>query len=135
MRNRKVAYDNTHNRLPLCYRCATGNESAMAKHNGPKLHYIAEWAEKRGVTRAAMARALGVEKSTVGRWFDGSLPLEKYVVMIADILEVDEPNALFRHPDNDWLARLLRRTPEKDKDATRKAIEAFLELKTGTHDS
>lgn len=73
-----------------------------------RFHYIPEWARHRNVKQADIARGLQVDKSTVSRWFDGTLPAEDHLIALAGFLEADEPAALFRHPDDDWLARFFR---------------------------
>jgi transcriptional regulator with XRE-family HTH domain len=71
-------------------------------------HYIAEWAEKRAMTQADLVRALGADKSTVSRWFDGVIPSSQYLEALAGYLGAEDVPALFRHPDDDWMLRLLR---------------------------
>lgn len=73
-----------------------------------RLHYIVEWAEHRGMKQADVARELGVDKSTASRWWAGSIPAERHLILLAVLLQVDEVAALFRHPGNDWLARFLQ---------------------------
>jgi transcriptional regulator with XRE-family HTH domain len=83
-----------------------------------RFHYIVEWAEHRRLTQADIMRALGVDKSTVSRWFSGSIPSEMYLIPLTALLtgDGDEPAALFRHPDDDWMARLLRgRTADEER--------------------
>lgn len=35
----------------------------------PRIHYLAEWAEKRGLIQADFAKETGADKGTVSRWF------------------------------------------------------------------
>lgn len=87
-----------------------------------RLHYIVEWAERRQLTQADISRELGVDKSSVSRWFAGKIPAEKHLVALAALLIVDVAD-LFRDPDEDWLARFFR-----DRDAAERArIKATLE--------
>ena len=88
-----------------------------------RLHYIPEWAESRRITQAEIARELGVDKSAVSRWFKGSLPLEKHVVAVAELLSV-EPNDLFRHPDDDWMARFLQGRTREEQERIKATLEA-----------
>jgi transcriptional regulator with XRE-family HTH domain len=95
-------------------------------------HYIAEWAERRAKKQADIVRALGADKGTVSRWFDGVIPTPDYLDQLAGFLQVDEITALFRHPDDDWLARLLRERPE-ERDRIRAIVEAAVgPVRTGT---
>lgn len=71
-------------------------------------HYIGEWAKKRGVKKADIARAVGADKSLVTRWINESIiPGEAYLEALAAYLEAGEVAALFRHPDEDWMKRLF----------------------------
>jgi hypothetical protein len=88
----------------------------------PRLHYIPEWAELRGVSQADIGRELDVEKSSVSRWFAGRVPVDKHLRALAALLKI-EPAALFRHPDDDWLISVLEgRDPEE-----RRRIKATIE--------
>jgi transcriptional regulator with XRE-family HTH domain len=83
--------------------------------SAPRIHYILEWAHHRKVKQADISRALDVEKSTVSRWFAGSIPVEEHLIRLAAFLQADEPAALFRHPDDDWLARFFRQRAGIDR--------------------
>src|SRR5580765_299335 len=88
-----------------------GRPTRIHKNATPhRFHYIVEWAERRNLTQADISRSLGVDKSTVSRWFSGAIPSEMYLIPLTALLtgDDDEPAALFRHPDDDWLARLVR---------------------------
>ena len=89
-----------------------------------RFHYIPEWAKHRHLRQCDIARALNVDKSTVSRWFDGSLPVEAHLIALTGVFGADEPAALFRHPDDDWIARFFRGLSE----AARKRARAALEL-------
>lgn len=42
--------------------------------------------------------------------------MDAHLIALAGFLEAGEPAALFRHPDDDWIARLFRnRTAEQRK--------------------
>ena len=87
------------------------------------LHYIPQWADHRDVTRAQIARDLGVQKSTVTRWFKGTMPRDDHLRILADYLECPEVKSLFRHPNDDWFAREFRRLSEKKKQELKLIIE------------
>lgn len=89
-----------------------------------RLHYIIEWAELRGRKQADIVRALGVDKSTVSRWFDGTIPSETHLIALAAYFEIEDPRALFRHPDDDWLARFFRERSRDETSRMRAMLEA-----------
>jgi transcriptional regulator with XRE-family HTH domain len=94
-------------------------------------HYIAEWAERYGVKKAEIARKTGADKSLVSKWFNDSvLPGEKYLDMLAEIFDT-ERDSLFRHPDEDWLAKFFRDRQAADAATARRILEAAFP-KTGT---
>lgn len=103
-----------------------------ASKTPPRIHYIAEWAEKYGVSQADIVRATGSDKGTVSRWFSGRLPEQKSLMALAQILPVKEPNDLFHHPEDNWLNRRLRAAAEEDRKKLEGAVELFLPGKTGT---
>ena len=70
-------------------------------------HFIAEWAEKRGLTQADMAHELDTDKSNVSRWFSGTSPGVKSQAKLAALFHC-EPDDLFRHPDEDWIKRFFQ---------------------------
>lgn len=91
-----------------------------------RLHFIPEWAEKRGLSQADIVRELGgdVNKSTVSRWFAGSIPQEKHIVPLAELLAMDDPVSLFRHPDDDWMARFLNGRTEEEVERIKATLAA-----------
>lgn len=97
-----------------------------------RLHYIAEWAAKRGMRQADIVRQTGVDKSTVSRWFKGTLPSEEHLLMLKELFTLDEVASLFRDPDDDWLARLFRNRSEEERERILKVIEISFPPRTGT---
>jgi hypothetical protein len=87
-------------------------------------HFIPEWAEKRNMTQADLVRETGVDKGTVSRWFSGNMPRDKHLDALVVCLDVEEREALFRHPDDDWMARFLRGRPEDEKRRIRAVLLA-----------
>lgn len=83
--------------------------------SGAKFHYIPEWAEKRDLKQAEVARELDVDKGTVSRWFKGNIPTEKHLLALAGLFSCTVPD-LFRHPDDDWLSRFLRGRSEEERE-------------------
>lgn len=107
----------------------------VQKIHGDKLshrrHYIVEWAERRQKQQVDIVEGLTlagfkVDKSTVSRWFDGTVPREHHLIALAEFLHAGDPpdpEALFRHPDEDWLLRLFRQQSED----TRRTIIGLME--------
>lgn len=82
-------------------------------HRGKEVHrahYIPEWAEKRGLRQKDFVKELGISKSMASRWFkEGVFPERENLERIAHLLQLDDPGMLLRHPDDDWMAALLKR--------------------------
>ncbi len=77
-------------------------------------HFIKEWAAKRRLSQADLARELDADKSIVSRWFAGATPGVEWQAKLAALFSV-EPDSLFRHPDDDWLhALFLKRKALKE---------------------
>lgn len=99
----------------------------MARKPAPplpfRLHYIREWAAKRGMRQADIVRELDIDKSNVSRWFKGHLPAEENILRLAALFQCEEPAELFRHPDQDWMFRLLRGRSIEEQDRIRATIE------------
>jgi hypothetical protein len=98
-------------------------------YKGKPIHYIPEWAEHRNVKQADIVKNVGVDKSTVHHWFvDRTLPREHHLVALAGYLFGEDyepdPAALFRHPDDDWMFRLLQGRSKEEHDRIRATIEA-----------
>ncbi len=86
-------------------------------------HYIPEWAKKRHLTQAKLASELGADKSVVSRWFKGTSPGSEWQHKLAVLFKC-EPEALFRHPDDDWFRRLFERHSEEEIERIKALIEA-----------
>lgn len=90
-----------------------------------RTHFIKEWAEKRGLKQADVAKELDVERSTVQRWFSGALPSKAdHLERLTALFSLEEPSGLFRHPDDDWIYRLLSGRDEAEKNRVRQIIDA-----------
>lgn len=95
-------------------------------------HFIKEWAEKRGYKdQASFAAALGIDKSLVSRWYDGSSPAEGSQEMLALFFEC-EREALFRHPDDDWIARFLKGRDKDEIQRIKDTLERAFPRRNGT---
>jgi transcriptional regulator with XRE-family HTH domain len=84
-----------------------------------RIHYIVEWAEKRQLTQADIVREIGADKSLVSRWFSGTNPGKEWRPRLEALFNADE-GGLYRHPDDDWLAKFFKDKSDEDK---RKAVE------------
>ena len=108
-----------------CYELAM---SKPADDSSKRRHFIAEWAELRGKRQSDIVRDLGIEKSTVYRWFaEGVIPSEKHLLPLAEYLAVEEPVILFRHPDDDWLARMFRDKTDEQREKAIAMLKFFFE--------
>lgn len=94
-------------------------------------HYIAEWAEARNLNQADLARELGADKSVVSRWFNGTTPGIEWQEKLAALFNC-EPEALFRHPDDDWLAKFFRDRSRTEIEKMKQMLELAFPKKTGT---
>lgn len=105
-----------------------GRPARIHKSKQPqRFHYIPEWAKHRHLKQADIARGLDVDKSTVSRWFEGAIPVEKHLTALTGFLEAEEPAALFRHPQDDWLARFFRGRSEAQRQRVINILKASLE--------
>jgi transcriptional regulator with XRE-family HTH domain len=91
-----------------------------------KRHFIPEWTERRHLKQADIVRELDVDKGVVSRWFSGVIPSDKYLEPLAGLLETSV-TGLFRHPDDDWIAKMFRDRTEEQKEGAIKMLKAFFE--------
>ncbi len=89
-----------------------------------RIHFIPEWAERRGVSQADIVRAVGADKGLVSRWFKGVIPTERYLIPLAAYLQAEEPSHLFRHPQEDWLSRLFAQRTDDERQRMIQTLEA-----------
>lgn len=94
-------------------------------------HYIPEWAEARDLTQADLSRELGADKSVVSRWYGGSTPSEDWQEKLAALFQC-APEALFRHPDDDWLSRFFAGRTQDEIDRAKQLLETAFPRRTGT---
>lgn len=105
-----------------------GGMSNPADQSSKRRHFIAEWAELRGKRQTDIVRDLGIEKSTVYRWFaEAVIPSEKHLVPLADYLAVKEPVRLFEHPDDDRLLQMFRSKTDEQREKAIAMLELFFE--------
>ena len=99
-----------------------------------KLHYIPEWAERRQMRQVDVVEALQglVDKSTVSRWFAGKMAQADHLEALRELFSLDAVADLFRHPDEDWLAKFFRERSEDERYRIRQVLEAaFPKAKAG----
>jgi transcriptional regulator with XRE-family HTH domain len=85
-------------------------------------HYIVEWAEHFHLRKADVAREVGADKGLVGRWWKGTMPGPDYQEKLAALFHT-EPEALFRHPDEDWIAKFFKDKSEGDFRRARELLD------------
>lgn len=99
-----------------------------------RVHYIVEWAEKRGLKQVDIVREIGADKGLVSRWFKGTVPKPEYLEQLRQLFQAEDISSIFRHPDDDWIARMFRDKTEKQKeDAIQMLKMWFNNQKTGTN--
>lgn len=85
-----------------------------------KRQYIGEWMEAQDppVVAADLWRATGIDKSTISRWVNNpsQIPHDDNLRTLAAFFNLDDPESLMRHPDDDWLTRKFREIAD-DADA------------------
>lgn len=107
--------------------------SIHAGKTPPRIHYIAEWAEKRNLSQADVTRAIGADKSSVSRWFAGKLPEQPYIMKLTAVLQLEEPNDMFRHPDDNWFKRMFKDRNEQEIKTSKDLVAVHLGVKDGTN--
>ncbi|UQS95268.1 C repressor [Pseudanabaena phage Pam5] len=97
--------------------------TSIHKGRQPKRpHYVREWAEQRGMRAVDLAIELDVDKSVVSRWFSGSTPSEESQAKLAAFFGC-EPESLFRHPDDDWLAKFFKDRERDEVERIKSTLE------------
>lgn len=115
--------------------------SVTATKQPRRPHYIEEWANRRNMNQADLARELNADKSVVSRWYAGGSPGKDYQDRLAALFGVDR-DELFRHPEDNWLKRffqkrknllnLLRTKNDEELSRIEQMIELSFPKKTGT---
>lgn len=77
-----------------------------------------------------MAAELDADKSVVSRWYGGTTPGEEWQKRLAALFDC-EPESLFRHPDDDWLARFLKGRDREEIERIKKTLESAFPRKAG----
>jgi len=101
--------------------------------NPNRLHYLADWIERRHLKQADVVRALGVDKATVSRWCSGQMPEQKNLDQLIGFLALEDPNDLFRHPDDTWIRRFFVGRSRDEIDHIRRVLEVTFPKRDGTN--
>jgi transcriptional regulator with XRE-family HTH domain len=72
--------------------------------------------------QADLARELGVDKSVVSRWYHGTSPGTEWQAKLAALFHCEE-ESLFRHPDDDWMARFFRNRKREEIERMKQMLE------------
>lgn len=96
---------------------------SMPQKQVSRPHFIPDWAERRGMKQVDIANETGADKSVVSRWFAGATPSEHWQIVLAGLFSI-ERDALFRHPDEDWLARFMRGRSDDEVKRIKDMLEA-----------
>jgi DNA-binding XRE family transcriptional regulator len=95
-------------------------------------HFIEDWAVHRNFrTQIELANALEADKSVISRWYGGSTPSLDWQLKLAALFEI-EREALFRHPDDDWIAKFFQGRSQEERERAKKMLEVAFPRKTGT---
>ncbi len=86
-------------------------------------HYLREWCEKYGLRQSDLANELNTDKSIVSRWFSGATPSTEWQARLGALFDV-EPEAIFRHPDEDWLVRFFKDRTKDEIERIKATLEA-----------
>lgn len=96
-------------------------------------HFLKEWMEVRDIKPKVLADGLDVDKSQVYRWFKGQMPQPKQQALIAEALNLENPDDLLRHPDDDWISRFLQNRSKEEVESIKQVLELSFPRKTGTN--
>lgn len=101
-------------------------------HHGKTPHriiFIREFAEKYGLEPADFIENLGVDKSTVSRWFAGQVPAEANLPRLAAYLHCEIAD-LFREPGDDWMRRFFQNRAADEIEHIKRSMETTFPMKT-----
>lgn len=75
----------------------------------PRKHYLVEWRTKLGLTQEQVADRMDTYKGQVSNWENYKRAITPNVQMaLAEALDLDDPNDIFRDPEQPTPADLLR---------------------------
>ena len=95
-------------------------------------HHIPEWATYRGYSsQQELADALGVDKGTVSRWYDGACPQEDTQERIAALFHCDR-ESLFKSPEEEWLHNFILGRPKEEVERIKVTLETAFPKRAST---
>lgn len=87
-------------------------------------HHVEDWAVRRNYKdQAALVKALGVDKSVVSRWYNGATPSKDWQARLVELFSLDDPEDLFRDPDDDWLAKFFKNRDREEIEHIKRSME------------
>ena len=90
--------------------------------NTPRIHFIKEWALHRGYEPDDLCEGVYVDKSSVSRWYNGTIPSAKHLLALAGFFGIDVAD-LFRAPGDDWLRRFFENRAEEELERIKMSLE------------
>jgi len=91
------------------------------KKQGRRPHFLREWMDSKELRAVDLSEELNIDKSIISRWLAGATPSADKQRILADFFGC-EPEGLFRHPDEDWMARELRGRPREEIERIKQTI-------------
>jgi transcriptional regulator with XRE-family HTH domain len=85
-------------------------------------HHIQDWAQARGLSQSELAVAIDADKGLVSRWYSGSSPAERWQKKLAAFFGCT-PEALFRPPDDEWVAHFFEGRSQEEKDRIKDTLK------------
>lgn len=104
------------------------------KKQGKRPHFLIEWCEKRGISKAELAKETGADPGQVTRWFQGSTPSEPWQYILGDFFGCGR-EGIFRHPDDDWIAKFFKDRSAEEIERAKAMLEVAFPKKNGTKDN
>lgn len=78
--------------------------------------------ERRNLRPVDLVNDLGVDKSNVSKWLSGSSPGAIWQEKLREYFEAGD-EGIFRHPDDDWMARFLTGRPRDEIERIKSTLE------------
>lgn len=102
-----------------------------ATKQGRRPHFIAEWCDKRGLKQSDLAKKINADPSVVSRWFKGGSPSEVWQEILGEFFGCGR-DGIFRHPDDDWLAKFFKGRTADEIERAKAMLEVAFPRKNGT---
>jgi transcriptional regulator with XRE-family HTH domain len=102
-------------------------ERIHGKRQGRRPHYLREWMDRCHMKPKDITDATGADKGLISRWLNPhqpATPNQHYQQALREALHIDADDGIFRHPDDDWMSRLLQDRPDEERERIRALIEA-----------